>query len=181
MFASLALIGNTFFALVYLPHFFRPEHNARSKTAFNLADRINSYPLDRKYVLVAILSVIIVISICKSGSVKFDSDLHNIGYKAPDFIRSETIYRDRVDHGKQAMFYAGTGETLDEAVYSARRIESCLDSLKSSGEVYSRSRMQELLIPLDEQQNNIDRWKEYWKVHTADLRFWHYLLFPSWR
>lgn len=169
LFASFALIGTTFFALVFLPHFFRPESNVKSEKAFAIVDRINSYPLDREYWLVAVLCVIIVVSFFFAGKVKFDSDLNNIGFHDDKVEKSKDFYLNHLDEGHFNMYYAGTGETLDDAILCAAQISDVLDGLVEDGKIYSRGHMQEILIPLDEQQKNIDRWKEYWADKGASL------------
>ena len=165
LFASFSLLGTTLFALIFLPHFFRPEQNRKSKKAFDMADKINAYPLDRKYWLVALLAILIVVTVFTSRNVNFDTDLNNIGYTRPDVTRSKELYSEKIDRGHFNMYYAGSGQTLDEAILTAREIAARLDSLKEAGLVVSRGKMQELLIPLDEQQDNIDRWQAYWAEH----------------
>ena len=166
LFASFSLVGTTLFALIFLPHFFRPEQNRKSKKAFDLADRINAYPLDRKYWLVGLLVILIIVTIFTSKNVNFDTDLNNIGYTRPAVVKSKELYSEKIDKGLFNMYYAGAGETLDEAILTTRKIAQKLDSLKDAGIVESRGKMQDLLIPLDEQQENIDRWQEYWAEHT---------------
>ena len=166
LFASFALVGTTLFALIFLPHFFNPEQNRKSKRAFEIADRINAYPLDRKYWLIGLLVIIIIVTTITSKNVKFDTDLNHIGYTRPNVVKSQKVYCEKINDGQFSMFYAGSGETLDEAILTARKVATKLDSLKESGIINSRGTMQELLIPLDEQQENIDRWQEYWAEHT---------------
>lgn len=169
LFASFALVGTTFFALVYLPQFFKPESNVRSEKAFAVVDKINSYPLDRKYWLVAGLCIIILVSFFFAGKVGFDSDLNNIGFHDEKVEKSKDFYLNHLDSGHFNMYYAGTGETLDEAIKCTESISDVLDSLVRNGRIYSRGHMQEILIPTDVQQENIDRWKEYWAARGDAL------------
>lgn len=166
LFSTFVLIGTTLFVLVFLPHFFKPEQNRKSKRAFTLADRINAYPFDRKYWLVGFLLVVIVVTSIFSKQVRFDTDLHNIGAIKPEMARSVELYKEKIDQNQFSMYYAGLGATLDEAILSARRVSGTLDSLQEAGLITSRGHMQDLLIPLDEQQQNINRWHAYWAEHS---------------
>lgn len=166
LFSTFVLIGTTLFSLVFLPHFFNPEQNRKSKRAFALADQINAYPFDKKYWLVGILVVVIIVTSIFSKKVQFDTDLHNIGAIKPEMARSIDLYKEKIDQNHFSMYYAGLGTTLDEAILSARRVSATLDSLQQAGLVYSRGHMQDLLIPMDEQQQNIDRWQAYWAEHS---------------
>ena len=166
IFATFSLIGTTLFALIFLPHFFRPKQNRKSRKAFRWADQINAYPLEKKYWLVGILVVIIAVTTLMSGKVQFDTDLNHVGYTRPKVQKSKDVYCEKIDKGFFFQYYAGSGQTLDEAIYSARRISVVLDSLKEIGLIDSRGKMQEILVPEEEQQANIDRWKAYWSEHT---------------
>jgi len=163
IFASFALLGTTFFALVFLPHFFNPARNRKSRRAFELANKFNSIRFDRCYPLAAVLVGIIVVCFICAPKVHFDPDLHNLGFMDRKVGQSKNFYCEHLDGGKHSMYYAGTGSTLDEAIRCSRKVAGILDSLKEEGTVSSRSHMSEMLVPEDEQQENINRWKEYWE------------------
>ncbi len=169
IFASFALLGTTFFALVFLPHFFHPERNVRSEHAFAIADKFNSYRFDKNHPLAIVLGVIILISFIMAPKVFFDSDLYNIGFHNQKVEKSKKFYSDHLDGGKFCMYYSGTGETLDDAILSARNVTEVLDSLRNEGIVCSRGHLQELLVPEIEQQENIDRWKLYWEQRPGGI------------
>lgn len=48
LFAAFAIVGTTFFSLVFLPQFLNPKKNKLNHRAFAIIDRINAYPFDRK-------------------------------------------------------------------------------------------------------------------------------------
>jgi len=169
LFASFALLGTTLFALVFLPHFFSPKRNRKSQKAFNFVDRVNSIRFDRWYPLAAALAAVIILCFFLSPKVHFDTDLNNLNCRDEIIIRSKNYYCEHFDKGKFAMYYAGTGETLDDAILSSRNVTDVLDSMKAAGVVSERSFMSEILIPEQEQQANIDRWKEYWATRQGPL------------
>ncbi|MBQ0006914.1 MAG: MMPL family transporter [Alistipes sp.] len=169
LFASFSHLGTAFFALVYLPHFFNPGRNKRSRMAFRLVDSFNSIRFERCLPLVIIVAAGIIISFFYAPKVHFNPDLNNLNHLDRDVVRSKNYYSEHFDKGKFAMYYAGTGETLDDAILSARGVAAVLDSLEGTGLVSDRSHMYEILIPQIEQQLNIDRWKEYWTTREKPL------------
>jgi len=169
LFASFALLGTAFFALVFLPHFFKPEKNKKSEKAFKLVDKFNSIRFERCWPLVAVLVAVIIACFIYAPKVHFNPDLNSINYLDKGVVRSKDYYCEHFDGGKFAMYYAGTGETLDEAILSARSVADVLDSLKEAGVVANRSHLCEILIPEDDQQANIDRWKAYWSERQEPL------------
>ncbi|MDE5889583.1 MAG: MMPL family transporter, partial [Bacteroidales bacterium] len=88
IFASFAMVGTTVFALVFLPHFFRPDGNRKNEKAFALLDKINSYPLDRCRWLLVLIAIVCAVCCYTQSWVTFDSDLKHIGYNEPSVVRS---------------------------------------------------------------------------------------------
>lgn len=166
IFASIALVGTTLFALTYMPQFFNVEKNIFNKKAFDRLEKVNNIALDRNYWLVGLIAVIsiacIVISVLPQTKVKFDSDLQNIGYKSKVVNRSREIYQERMNQGYVSSFFAASAPTLDSALTYNQAVLSTLDSLKAEGLVKSYSGVSSMILTLDQQEQNIERWKAYW-------------------
>ena len=170
-FASFAMVGTTFFALVFLPHFFRPEGSRRSDKAFKVLDGINSYPLDEKRAVRIILEVICVVCLFTAGWVTFDSDLRNIGYNEPKVVKSRQLYEEKNSKGFATQYYAATSEDLDEALVYNKAIIATLDSLQKEGVLHQYAKVSELFIPLEEQEERIALWQDYWtEDRIADVK-----------
>ena len=170
-FASFAMVGTTLFALIFLPHFFKPENNRRSDKAFKVLDGINSYPLDKKRGVRIILELICLACFFTAGWVTFDSNLRNIGYNEPKVVESRLLYEEKNSKGFATQYYAATSEDLDEALVYNKAILATLDSLQQEGVLKQYSKVSELFIPLGEQEERIALWKDYWtEERIADAR-----------
>jgi len=171
LFASFAMVGTTLFALVFLPHFFRPESNRRSDKAFKVLDKINSYPLDEKRGVRVLIELVCVVCFFTAGWVTFDSDLRNIGYNEPKVVQSKQLYEEKNSTGFATQYYAATSEDLDEALTYNKVIIETLDSLQKEGVLHQYSKVSELFIPLEEQEERIALWKDYWtEERMTDVR-----------
>ena len=169
-FASFAMIGTTLYALIFLPHFFKPTHNRRSDRAFKVLDKINSYPLDEKRWMRVAIEVVCMVCFFTAGWVTFDSDLRNIGYNEPKVVRSRQLYEEKNSTGFATQYYAATSEDLDEALTYNKAMIETLDSLQKEGVLYQYSKVSELFIPLEEQKERIALWKDYWtEERVADV------------
>ncbi len=168
IFASFALIGTTFFALAFLPQFFNEKDGRRNEKIFALVGKVNSYPLDRNKFVVGFLILLCIVCIVASRKVRFDSDLGNIGYKEPKIVLSEQVYNEHVNGNRLNVFYAAHADNLDSAIVYSRTLGSTLDSLRRAGTIFGYSGVDGILVPFDEQQENIDRWHAYWTPQKVD-------------
>lgn len=168
IFASLAMVGTTIFALVFLPHLFGKNQSRRSERAFGMLDRINSYPVDRCKWLLVLLTVICLVCFWTQGRVKFDSNLRHIGYNEPKVVESKELYDEKNNGGCASMYYASSAEDLDSALEQETRILSVLDSLKSVGIVARHTNPVSLFIPESVQIERIRAWESYWTEQRED-------------
>ena len=171
VFASLTLVGTTFFALVFLPHFFKMGKNTRNEKAFRLLDKINTYPVDRKVWLIVLLVVVSVACFFFSSRIAFDNNLKNIGYFEPKVVKSRDIYSQKNNPGKLLQYYAVHAPTLDSALAYNNDVINVLDSLKTHGIINRYSKISNLLLTTEEQTQHIDVWYSYWNSERiSDVR-----------
>ena len=170
-FASFAMVGTTLFALIFLPHFFKPENNRRSDKAFKMLDKINSYPLDEKRGVRIVLEVLCLVCLFTASWVTFDSNLRNIGYNEQKVVKSRQLYEEKNSTGFATQYYAATSENLNEALVYNKAIIATLDSLQKEGILHQYAKVSELFVPLEEQEERIEQWKEYWtEERISDVR-----------
>ena len=170
-FASFAMVGTTLFALIFLPHFFKPENNRRSDKAFKMLDKINSYPLDEKRGVRIVLEVLCLVCLFTASWVTFDSNLRNIGYNEQKVVKSRQLYEEKNSTGFATQYYAATSENLNEALVYNKAIIATLDSLQKEGILHQYAKVSELFVPLEEQEERIGQWKQYWtEERISDVR-----------
>ena len=170
LFAALAIVGTTLFSLVYLPHLLELERSAVNKQAFALIDRLNRYPFDRKKLLLAVilLATVGMVACYVVKGTQFDSDMHNLGYKAELTTYSEELLRNKTFTGDKSKYFAAQGKTMEEAICHFQQLSQKLDSLQALGLVKSYTHTDQIFIPLKKQQERIDAWKAYWTEERLD-------------
>ena len=171
LFAAFAIVGTTAFSLLYLPQFFNPEKNKINRHAFALIDRINAYPFDRKtpFVIMILLVVAVCLGFYFVGGTNFDADMRNLGYNSDNVVYSEDIYREKTYNGYKQVYFASSGDTMEEALDNFEALAEKLDSLKKEGLVRSYTPTNKLFVPEKIQQERIDAWKNYWTDEKVAL------------
>ncbi|MCR5645830.1 MAG: MMPL family transporter [Bacteroidales bacterium] len=163
LFASLGLLGSTFFGLVFLPHFL-PKIKADSHSVtFRRISRLNNLPFDRKKWFIALIAVIVLVGIVFSPKVKFDSDLRNLDYNSPEEVAAEQLFNAKNNDGFMHLYFATVSTDLDEALEANEKLMPILDSLHREGLVHGYSDLiSKLFIPMEEQETRIAKWAEFW-------------------
>ena len=164
LFATFALIGNTFFALFFLPHFMTPEQvKFKRYKGFHAIDRINDIPWDRNRWILAGLGVVVLAGVLLSHRVKFDSDLRNLDYDNPLLTASQELYSTKNSSGHMDLYFAAYDDDLDQALEYNTLLRQRLDSLAEAGYVKGYSPLSFLLFRSErDQQVRIDAWKRFW-------------------
>ena len=171
LFAAFAIVGTTFFSLVFLPQFLNPRKNKLNHRAFAIIDRINAYPFDRKKPLLftILATAVVCIGFYIAGGTQFDADMHNLGYKAESTSYSENLLRSKTHTGDKQKYFASSGTTMEEAIENFEIMAAKLDSLQNIGLVKSYTHTNQIFVPLHVQQERIDAWKNFWTGERLQL------------
>lgn len=171
LFAAFAIVGTTFFSLIFLPQFLNPRKNKLNHRAFAIIDRINAYPFDRKKPLLftILATAVVCIGFYIAGGTQFDADMHNLGYKAESTSYSENLLRSKTHTGDKQKYFASSGATMEEAIENFEIMAAKLDSLQNIGLVKSYTHTNQIFVPLHVQQEHIDAWKNFWTGERLQL------------
>lgn len=170
LFASLAVLGTTIFSLVWLPQLLNPSRNRVNRRVFSLIGRLNTFPFDRKKPLLVTLLAVTAICVVAYmvGGIRFDADMHDLGYKAELTAYSENLLREKTYTGDKQKYFASSGKSMEEAVLNFGLLNHKLDSLQEAGLVKSYTHTHLLFVPKEVQQMRIDAWKRYWTAERLE-------------
>ncbi len=174
LFASLALLGSTFFALAFLPHFLPERRTDSNNKVFHAITRMNSLPFDRKPWFLILITAIILVGVVFSPKVRFDSDLRNLDYNSAGELESEALFNDKHNDGFVHQYFATVSTDLDEALEADQSLMIRLDSLAGKGIVHGYNDMIPKLFATEaEQERRIAAWNGFWteerKAQTIGL------------
>ena len=164
LFATFALIGSTFYALVFLPHFLQKEDvNYKKYKGFHLIDRINGLPWDRNPWILGAMVALLAVGIVFSPKVGFDSDLRNLNYVDIPLDESQRLYSEKNESGHMNLYFAAYDNDFDKALEYDKLLGDRLDSLQRTGLVKRYSSIVSLLFQTEQEQTlRIDAWKKFW-------------------
>ena len=165
LFAAFAILGTTLFSLVYLPQMLEVSGERSEVRGFPaFIEAINTYPFDQKKPLLAVVCLVMAVGVGAYlvGGIRFDADMHNLGYEDPMTEHSEELLRSKTYTGDKTKYFASKGHTMEEAVNHFAILDHKLDSLQQLGLVKSYTHTNQVFVPMHVQQERIDAWKNYW-------------------
>ena len=170
LFATFALIGSTFYALVFLPHFLKKEDvNYKKYKGFHLIDRINGLPWDRNPWILGAMVALLAVGIVFSPKVGFDSDLRNLNYVDIPLDESQRLYSEKNESGHMNLYFAAYDNEFDKALEYDKLLGARLDSLQRTGLVKRYSSIVSLLFQTEQEQTlRIDVWKKFWTTQRIE-------------
>ena len=169
LFAAFAILGTTLFSLAYLPQLLRPTQALPKGGMLGYLNRCQSSnylskrPLLRRG-LGGLFAVVIIVCFGAFiiGGTRFDADMHNLGYDHPLTEYSEQLLREKTYTNDKTKYFASQGRTMEEAIENFALLDRKLDSLQRLGLVKSYTRTNQVFVPLRQQQERIEAWKQYW-------------------
>ena len=172
LFATFALIGCTFFALIFLPHLLKEDDTTRHEAIFKIVDKVNKFPYDKSPWIITPLVIAILVGIIMTPKVQFDNNLKHIGYESDNLLKSEALYAEKNVQGDMQRYYAVAAPDLDAALEANQLLSHVLDSLHQAKELNSYMPVVSMLFQSEkEQEMRIAKWKEYWtpeKINEAE-------------
>ncbi len=169
LFATFLLVGSTFFALVFLPHFLDDKDTGYNPKVFRLIDRVNAFPFDRNPIIIGVLVVVIVVGFIFTPKVQFDNNMKNISYEGPALRKAQELYAEKGNKGMAQRYYAVAAPTLDEALEANKLLSEKLDSIHAKGDIASYTPVVAMLFQSeDEQQRRIAAWNAYWSEEKVE-------------
>ncbi|MDH6313461.1 putative RND superfamily exporter protein [Parabacteroides sp. PFB2-10] len=160
-FASLGIFGTLVFALIFLPQFLSTKNNKRSEKAFATLQKINAYPLDKPW-LVGALVIISIVCYVASGKVEFDSNLRNLGYDNQQIARSKQLLASKTTQSYDSFYFATVADDLESTLSLTQQLAAGLDEMEAAGDINGYTSSLAFFVPEAEQRERIARWKVYW-------------------
>lgn len=163
LFSSLALIGTTFFCLVFLPHFLKvKEGHEESGRVLRFIEKINGYAYEKNKPLIITIVLVFFLSLYMSGKVTFDSNMMNLSFEPANLKAAEQRLNDLFQSDNKTTLFVSIGSTPDEGLRHYAETNRKLDSLKAEGRIKEFASAEKIFIPYAEQQRRIERWNSYW-------------------
>lgn len=164
LFASLALIGTTLFCLIFLPHFLKGQADVKQGVVLRLIERMNAYPFEKNRWLVGGLLAATLIGLFAADRVRFNDNMMDLNYEPEHLRQAEQQLTQLFDKKEKTVLFVSVGEDMNTAIEHYAETNGRLTALQSQGLIKGYASAQRFLIPVQEQRERLQRWKNFWTV-----------------
>lgn len=169
LFAALAIVITALVVLLVVPAFFSTKtQDTKDNIRTTFLDRIASFSFDKNKILIWGIFILSVFFYFTSKKLGFNSDLNTLNYMSEDLKSAEEHLQSISSETSSAVYFVVQDESyskiLEKTAQNIHHLERCM----TEGIIRSYSSPVQLVIPIDVQQQRIERWNEFWNSIDQD-------------
>jgi len=160
IFAAVSVFGAAFFALLLIPHLYKPGNVKEGKS--NFIDTIAKFEFSKNKVLLISCLLLFVVSIFNYNDVLFDKDISKMNYQTQELLDEEKSLNSLLNTASKSLYIVAHGKTLNEALSENQNVYTSLKSFKEQQKIISFSSVASVILSAAHQQNKINKWNNFW-------------------
>lgn len=160
IFAAVSVFGAAFFALLLIPHLYKPGKVKVKKS--NFIDGIAGFAFSKNKALLISCVLLFVVSVFTYNDVLFDKDISKMNFQTDELLNEEKQLNDLLNTASKSLYVVAHGKTLDDALQENQKVYASLKSFKESQKIISFSSVASVVLNNELQQNKIKTWNNFW-------------------
>ena len=167
IFAAVSVFGAAFFALLLIPHLYKPGNIKKKKS--NFIDTIANFEFSKNKVLLISCMLLFVISIFTYNNVLFDKDISKMNYQTQELLDEENSLNSLLNTASKSLYIVAHGKTLNEALSENQNVYTSLKSFKEQQKIISFSSVASVVLGEKHQEDKIDNWNRFWSEEKQNF------------
>lgn len=168
LFSVFALIGTTFFCLVFLPHFLKKVNIAKQSKLLNVIEHVVGYSYDNNKWIIAIIIACTIVALFFWRDVRFSDDLSSLNYEPEHVFKAEKRMQEMFGNDDKDVYIVTSTENIDSLSNVYLKLSSMLSSYLKKGEISDLTTISNFAISPTEQIKRIERWNDFWKIYREN-------------
>ena len=166
IFAAVSVFGSAFFALLLIPHLYKPGKVKAKKS--NFIDGIAGFAFSKNKILLISCLLLFVVSLFTYNDVLFDKDISKMNYQTNELLNEEKQLNDLLNTASKSLYVVAHGKTLNEALQENQNVYTSLKKFKKTEKIISFSSVASVVLSNDFQKNKIDTWNNFWSTEKRE-------------
>ncbi|MBN2165435.1 MAG: MMPL family transporter [Marinilabiliaceae bacterium] len=162
LFAGISVLAVSVFVLVCLPLLLSHKAGNDKNRINGLYDWLARIDLHKRKYLVFGVVILSFVFYFIGQSVRFDADIANLNYVTDKLQTAENNLKSISSEASGAIFVVSSDTSFDSSLKTLEYYQLAFDSLVQKGIINDQSNPTNLLLSLQKQKNQLNRWHQFW-------------------
>lgn len=166
VFASISVISSAFFALLIVPHLYKPK----DKTKETIIDQFAGYKFEKNKAILIITLIAVIFGAFTFSKVRFNDNISDLNYVPEAMKTSEQQLENLGSIGAKSIYVSVHSDDTEELLFLNNKLEKQLGDLKNKGIVEDYTSIGKVVLSKQSQQKKLDLWNNFWgnaKIDTT--------------
>lgn len=164
IFASISVISSAFFALLIVPHLYKP-HSIIKETVL---DRFAGHSFEKNKVLIIVTVIAVVFGAFTFSKVRFNNNIADLNYVPEAMKASEQQLESLGSIGAKSIYLSVYSDTTESLLHLNNSIERQLKQLQIEGIVEDYTSVGGVVLSKENQHRKLGQWNDFWAEQGVD-------------
>src|SRR5690554_1551823 len=164
IFASISVISSSFFALLIVPHLYKPHSNIKE----TILDRFAGHSFEKNKVLIIVTVIAVVFGAFTFSKVRFNNNIADLNYVPEAMKASEQQLESLGSIGAKSIYLSVYSDTTESLLHLNNQLESKLRKLQVDGVVEDYTSVGRIVLSKENQKEKLQQWNDFWGDSKAD-------------
>lgn len=166
VFAAVSVVFASFFALIFIPIFYKPKLNDNTNITF--IDKLGKFSYHKNKVLISFSIILIIFSLFTFKKVKYNNNIGDLNYIPTEIKAVENKIEKVTSLTSKSIYLISYGENIEKALTVNNTIFNDLQKLKASNEILNFSSIGNLILSDSIQNERINKWNSFWATEDKN-------------
>jgi hypothetical protein len=164
VFASISVISSAFFALLIVPHLYKPKANAKE----TIIDKFAGHKFEKNKVLVIITVIAVVFGAFTFSKVRFNDNIADLNFVPDEMKASERQLENLGSIGAKSIYLSVYSDTTESLLSMNNDLEKQLSELQKEGIIEDYTSIGSVVLSKENQKKKLEQWNTFWENSKID-------------
>ena len=172
VFASISVISSAFFALLIVPHLYKPRTNSKE----TIIDKFAGHKFEKNKILLIITVIAVIFGAFTFSKVRFNDNIADLNYVPEDMKASEKQLENLGSIGAKSIYLSVYSDTTESLLSMNNKLEKQLSQLQKDKMIEDYTSIGGVVLSKENQKKKLAQWNTFWgnsKIDTTISRVNH--------
>lgn len=164
VFASISVISSAFFALLIVPHLYKPQSSIKE----TIIDKMAGHRFEKNKIILAITVIAVILGAFTFSKVRFNDNIADLNYVPDEMKASEKQLENLGSIGAKSIYLSVYSDTTEALLSMNNALEKQLSQLEKEGLIEDYTSIGSVVLSEENQKKKLEQWKTFWGGFKID-------------